>query len=95
MKQFLTRLSNGEIIKADKLLHFSFEFLFTALFSVVIKAVGIESNFKLILFSFVVLLGFAKEVFDKYYKINGSWDWADIWYGIGGGMIFVLIYDYL
>lgn len=92
MKKFLVSFSNCEIIAADKMLHFSFEFLLTAFFLVFLNLLGVKSNQKIYLFIFAVLLAFAKELFDKYYKPNGKWCWFDIYYGIAGGVLFILIY---
>ena len=95
MKKFLIKFSNCEIIQADKLLHFSFEFLLTALFAVLLNIIGIVRFRITALIVFVVVLGFLKEAFDKYYKPNGKWDWFDIYYGIAGGLLFVLVNEYL
>ena len=93
MRKFLTKFSNCEIIGADKLLHFTFEFMFTAFLLIFLNLVGIRTHVKIYLIIFVFLLAFAKEIFDKYYKINGSWCWYDIIYGVLGGLLFVFIYD--
>ena len=95
MKKFLIDFSNCDIIKADKMLHFSFEFVLTVIFAFFLSVIGFLNNRKIILIIFVIALAIAKELFDKYYKPNGKWDWFDIYYGVAGGLLYVLISDYL
>lgn len=76
---YFIRLTNGDIIKVDKMLHFSFSFIIASLFtSTLLSMVA------------VILLGTVKELFDRYIK-KTKFDIWDLTSGILGGLLYLTI----
>ena len=82
---------NGDIIKVDKLLHFSFCYIIATisyLISLFFQFTEITSM--IISLMTVIIISVVKEWFDD--KIKGSvWDTTDIVYGITGGILALII----
>ena len=79
LKSFIIRFCNGEIIKADKLLHFAYSYIIATWF-----------NSDIISMLSVIILGVFKELFDKYVR-KTKFDIADILFGIAGGVTYLII----
>lgn len=74
----MIRLSNGEIIKVDKMLHFSISYIIASLFTNPWFGMGI-----------VIGVNLLKEIFDIQIK-KSKFDLVDIISGVLGGMIYFL-----
>lgn len=92
MKKHLIRFANCETIAADKMLHFSFTFVFCYIVKIFLAKFNESTIF--IIFSLLILsfiLSLLKEVFDKYVK-KSHFCWIDITAGMIGSGFFILFY---
>lgn len=76
--QFFIKLTNGEIIKVDKMLHFSFSFIIASFFLNPYYSVAV-----------VLIINISKELFDKYQK-KTKFDTYDILAGVLGAGFYLL-----
>ena len=76
--QFLTKLTNGEIIELDKMLHFSFSFIVASFF--------MNPYYSVVA---VLIVNILKELFDKYQK-KTRFDIYDILAGVLGAGFYLL-----
>lgn len=77
--QFFIKLTNGEIIKVDKMLHFSISYIIASFFLT-----------PLISISAVAGANILKETYDKYIK-KSKFDITDIIAGVLGGAFYILL----
>ena len=82
--QFLAKLTNGEIIEVDKMLHFTFSYIFAHITSLFI------SEWYVIL-SFVLGINLMKELIDSKTPYK-KFDYKDIIAGFIGGILFILTF---
>lgn len=96
MKKWLIKFMDGDIIKVDKMLHFTVEFMLTAIFMALLNIFEVfQDVYRLpIGVLFVIVLGVLKEWFDMKVKKSG-WDTIDLVYGIAGGFLFLIILRFL
>lgn len=92
MKRLTLDFFSCELIAADKLLHFSFKFIF-AYITVFFAEMFIYSKENVIFFTIVFsfLLSLFKEVFDKFFR-KAEFCWYDILAGMLGAGFFLLFY---
>lgn len=78
LTQFFIKLTNGEFIAVDKMLHFAFSYMIASFFTN--PLIGI---------SMVLIIGIAKEFFDKHKK-KTKFDFNDLFAGLAGAVFYLL-----
>lgn len=79
---YTIRLTNGDIIKVDKMLHFSFSFIIAAMF---------QSYF--IGMIAVAVIAILKELFDLYI-VKTKFNTFDVIAGLLGGILYIIINNF-
>ena len=77
--QFFIKLTNGELIAVDKMLHFAFSYMIASFFTNPLIGITV-----------VLIIGIAKEFFDKHKK-KTEFDFKDLFAGLAGAGFYLLI----
>ena len=76
--QFFIKLTNGEFIAVDKMLHFAFSYMIASFFTNPLIGITV-----------ILIAGITKEVFDKYKK-KTKFDFTDLLAGLAGAGFYLL-----
>lgn len=95
-KAWAIKLSNGEIIAVDKMLHFTTQFMLSIVFSIpltlfLIKIDFLNSGmFVILLTIFNLILAIGKELLDKHVK-KTEFSTKDMLFGLAGGFLSIYL----